>query len=187
MEKTTVNTAVRTWNLDHTHSNIHFAVRHMVISETKGAFEAYKLKVQTNGTSFEDAKIELEIDVNSITTNMVDRDNHLRSADFFDAAKFPVIRFVSTAFEKIDDETYKLSGDLTIKDITKPIEFKLNYGGQVVDPWGNLRAGFHIEGTIDRFEYGLTWNSLLETGGAVVAKKIRLEAGIEVIAVANNG
>ncbi len=153
----------------------------MVISETKGSFDNYKLNVETNGTDFTNARIELEIDTNSINTNMTDRDNHLRSADFFDVAQFPTIRFISTSFEKINDEDYKLSGDITIKGITKPIDFKINYGGQIVDPWGNLRAGFKLESTIDRFDFGLTWNSLLEAGSAVVGKKVKLEATIEVI------
>jgi polyisoprenoid-binding protein YceI len=180
--ETTTTTAARTWNLDPTHSSIHFAVRHMVISETKGTFENYKLNVATTGTDFTDAKVELEIEVNSISTNLVDRDNHLRSPEFFDAASFPVIRFVSTSFSKKDEENYLLKGDMTIKGITRPMEFTVGYGGQVVDPWGNLRAGFRLEGSINRFDFGLTWNSLLETGGAVVAKTVRLEASIEIIA-----
>jgi polyisoprenoid-binding protein YceI len=172
---------LKVWSLDPTHSSIHFAVRHMVISETKGSFDNYKLNVETNGIDFENAKVELEIDVNSINTNMPDRDNHLRSADFFDVQQFPAISFKSTSFEKIDDEEYKLSGNLTIKDITKPFDFKINYGGQIVDPWGNLRAGFKLEGTLNRFDFGLTWNSLLEAGSAVVGKTVKLEATIEVI------
>src|ERR1051325_7094934 len=179
---TTTTTGMRTWSLDPTHSSVQFAVRHMVISETKGHFEHYKLNVVTHGSDFADAKVELEIDVNSISTNMVDRDNHLRSPDFFDAAKFPLITFRSSAFEKVDEEEYKLSGDITIKGVTKPIVLKAIYGGQVVDPWGNLRAGFRVEGSINRFDFGLSWNSLLETGGAVVAKTVRLEAAIEVVA-----
>jgi polyisoprenoid-binding protein YceI len=119
--------------------------------------------------------------VSSIDTNTTDRDNHLRSADFFDTEKFPTINFVSKSMTKVSDEDYKLNGDITIKGITRPIEFKVNYGGQLVDPWGYTRAGFTIEGAIDRFDFGLNWNSLLETGGAVVAKTVKLQAEIELV------
>jgi polyisoprenoid-binding protein YceI len=172
---------LRTWNIDTAHSSIHFAVKHMVISQTKGAFENYRLSVETNDLDFTDAKIELEIDVKSINTNMTDRDNHLRSADFFDAEKYPTIYFISESMSKLNDEEYLLKGNLTIKDITKPIEFKVNYGGQLVDPWGNIRSGFTLEASINRFDYGLTWNALLEAGGAMVGKQVKLQAEIEIV------
>ena len=171
----------RVWSLDPTHSSVHFAVKHMVVSNTKGAFGSYKLNVETQGLDFENAKIDLEIDVKSINTNMADRDNHLRSPDFFDAEKFPVIRFVSTEMKKLNDEDYLLKGNITIKDVTKPIEFKVNYGGQVIDPWGNIRSGFTLESAIDRFDFGLTWNALIEAGGAMVGKTVKLQAEIEVV------
>jgi polyisoprenoid-binding protein YceI len=172
---------IKTWTLDPSHSSIHFAVKHMVISQTKGAFEDYKLNVETQGLDFEGAKIELEINVKSINTNMPDRDNHLRSAEFFDVENYPVIRFVSEEMKKINEEEYRLEGNITLKGITKPIEFKVNYGGQVIDPWGNIRSGFTLESTIDRFDFGLTWNALIETGGAMVGKNVKLMAEIEVI------
>ncbi|MGZ4034693.1 MAG: YceI family protein [Bacteroidia bacterium] len=180
METATQND-VKVWSLDPTHSSIHFSVKHMVISKTKGFFEKYKLNVETKGLSFEDAKVELEIDVNSINTNMTDRDNHLRSADFFDVANFPEIKFVSTSFKKINEENYILSGNITIKGITKHIEFKANYGGQLTDPWGNIRSGFTLESSIDRYDFGLTWNAALETGNLMVSKEVKLEAEIEII------
>jgi polyisoprenoid-binding protein YceI len=179
--ETTVKNEVKVWSLDPTHSSLHFGVKHMVISKTKGAFSNYKLSAETSGLNFEGAKIELEIDVNSIDTKMPDRDNHLKSADFFDVEKFPVIKFVSTEMRKINEEEYKLLGNITIKAITKPIEFHVNYGGQVIDPWGNIRSGFTLESAIDRFDFGLTWNALIETGGAMVGKQVKLEAEIEVI------
>jgi polyisoprenoid-binding protein YceI len=177
----TMKNEMKTWSLDPTHSSVHFAVKHMVISQTKGAFENYKLNVTTNGLQFENAKIDLEIDVKSINTNMPDRDNHLRSADFFDAGKFPTIKFVSTEMKKLNEEEYILKGDITIKEITKPIEFKVDYGGQVIDPWGNIRSGFTLESSIDRFDFGLTWNALIETGGAMVGKIVKLQAEIEIV------
>lgn len=181
METLTKND-VKVWGIDPSHSSIHFAVKHMVIAQTKGSFAEYKLQVETENNDFATAKIELEIDVKSISTGTPDRDNHLRSADFFDAEKFTTIKFVSKSMTKLNDEDYKLTGDITIKGITRPIEFKVNYGGQLVDPWGNTRAGFTVEGAIDRFDFGLNWNSLLEAGGAVVAKTVKLQAEIELVA-----
>ncbi|MES2593511.1 MAG: YceI family protein [Bacteroidota bacterium] len=180
METITKND-VKVWSLDPTHSTLHFAVKHMVIAQAKGSFTNYTLKVETPGVDFSDAKIELEIDVNSINTNSSDRDNHLRSADFFNVAQFPTLNFVSKSWIKINDEEYKLVGDITIKDITKSIEFKVNYGGQLVDPWGNVRAGFTIEGAIDRYDFGLTWNSVLETGNAMLGKIVKLQAEFEIV------
>lgn len=170
-----------TWNVDNAHSSIHFAVKHMVISQSKGHFSNYKLSVNSSAADFSDAQIELDIDVNSISTGMNDRDNHLRSADFFDVAKYPSIVFKSTSFTKINEEDYVLKGNITIKDVTKEIEFKVSYGGQLVDPWGNQRAGFTLSGSIDRFDFGLVWNTLMETGGALVGKQVKLEAEIEIV------
>lgn len=172
---------VKVWSIDQTHSSIQFAVKHMVISQAKGSFMNYALKLETNGSDFSDAKIELEIDVKSISTSSIDRDNHLRSADFFDIEKYPSIKFVSKSMSKINNEEYRLIGDITIKEITRPIEFKVNYGGQLIDPWGNIRAGFTLEGSIDRTDFGLNWNTLLETGGAVLGKTVKLQAEIEII------
>jgi polyisoprenoid-binding protein YceI len=180
METKTKND-VKAWTLDAAHSTVHFSVKHMIISHAKGAFNDYKITAETNGLDFEDAKIELEIDVKSINTNMADRDNHLRSVDFFDVEKYPTIKFISKSMQKINDEEYKLIGNITVKDITRPIEFKVNYGGQVIDPWGNIRTGFGLEGAIDRFDFGLTWNALIETGGAMVGKNVKLEASIEMV------
>lgn len=172
---------VKVWSIDPTHSSIHFSVKHMVIATAKGSFGKYKVNVETDGLDFENAKIEMEIDVDSISTSTTDRDNHLRSADFFDAEKYPVIAFKSTEFIKISDENYKLLGNITVKGTTKPIEFNVEFGGQLTDPWGNIRAGFNIKGAIDRFDFGLNWNSLLETGNAMVGKTVKLEAEIEIV------
>lgn len=180
METTTQND-VKVWSVDPSHSSVHFSVKHMVIAKAKGNFGSYKINVETKGTDFENAKIELEIDVNSINTGAPDRDGHLKSPDFFDTAKFPSIKFVSKEMKKINDEEYILSGNITLKDITRPIEFKVNYGGQIIDPYGNLRAGFALESSIDRFDFGLNWNALLEAGGAMVGKQVKLEAEIEII------
>ncbi len=180
METTTMND-VKVWSIDSSHSSVHFSVKHMVIAKAKGSFGSYRVTAETQGLNFENAKIELEIDVDSIHTASTDRDGHLKSADFFDSANFPVIKFVSKSFTKINEEEYKLSGNITIKGITRPLDFKVNYGGQITDPYGNLRAGFALESSINRFDFGLNWNALLEAGGAMVGKDVKLEAEIEVI------
>lgn len=179
--ETATKTGVKVWGLDAAHSSVHFAVKHMVISQTKGHFSDYKLNVQSEEEDFINAKVELEIAVNSISTGQTDRDNHLRGADFFDVEKYPTIKFVSKSFTKVNDEDYKLAGDITIKGVSRPIEFNVNYGGTLVDPWGNTRAGFTVEGAIDRFDYGLSWNAVLEAGGAVVGKTVKLQAEIELV------
>jgi polyisoprenoid-binding protein YceI len=176
-----METTTKVWSVDAAHSSVHFSVKHMVIAKAKGSFGAYKITAETNGSDFENAKIELEIEVDSINTGVADRDGHLKSADFFDVANFSTIKFSSKEMKKINEEEYILSGDITIKSITKPIEFKVNYGGQLIDPYGNLRAGFALEASIDRFDFGLEWNALLEAGGAMVGKNVKLEAEIEII------
>lgn len=176
------NQAVSTsWTVDKAHSRVEFSAKHMIIATVRGHFNNYDLKVTTNGDNFEAADVEVRIDTASIDTGMPDRDNHLRSDDFFNAEEFREIVFKSTSIKKIDNESYKLYGDLTIRDITKPIELDVEFGGIVVDPWGNTRAGFNVKGSVDRFEYGLKWNALIETGGAVVGKTIKLSADIELV------
>ena len=169
------------WNIDTAHSRIQFAVRHMVISEVIGNFSKYDLKMISSKDDFSDAEIEFSIDVNSIDTGMADRDAHLKSDDFFGADKYNAIHFKSSALRKINDEEYKLSGSLTIRNITRPIDLDVELGGVINDPWGNVRAGFSLRGTINRFDYDLKWNSLIETGGAVVAKNVKILCDVEVI------
>jgi polyisoprenoid-binding protein YceI len=168
------------WALDPAHTKIQFSARHLIISEVTGHFNKFDVNV-TAGKDFLDSEAEVTIDVNSIDTGIGDRDNHLKSADFFEAEKFPQIKFKSTKVEKVDDEEFKLFGDFTIRDITKPIELKVIYGGTITDPWGKTRAGFKVLGSIDRFDYDLKWNALIETGGAVVGKKINLVIDVELV------
>ena len=168
------------WSLDPAHSKIQFSARHMIISEVTGHFNNYEVNVKA-GSDFLDSEVEVNIDVNSIDTGIADRDNHLKSADFFEAEKFPKINFKSTGVKKVNDEKYKLYGDFTIRDITKPIELDVVYGGTITDPWGKTRAGFKVTGSINRFDYELKWNALIETGGAVVGKTINLECNVELV------
>jgi polyisoprenoid-binding protein YceI len=169
------------WSVDTTHTKMQFSARHMVISEVTGHFNNFDIKVDNASDDFTEADIEVSIDVNSIETGNKDRENHLKSADFFDAEKFDKITFKSTSIKKIDDEKYKLIGDFTIRDITKPIELDVTYGGTIKDPYGKTRAGFRVEGTVNRFDYNLKWNALMETGGAIVGKNIKLSCDVELV------
>jgi len=169
------------WSVDTTHSKVQFSVKHMVIAQVTGEFQKYDLNINKMNGSFESAEVEFSIDTDTINTGIEDRDKHLKSADFFDVGKFRKIYFKSTSIKKVDDETYKMTGDLTIKNVSKPIELTVSFGGQIVDPWGNIRAGYNIEGTINRFDYDLTWNNLIETGGAVVGKKVKINTDIEIV------
>jgi polyisoprenoid-binding protein YceI len=151
----------------------------MVISEVDGQFDDFEITAFSEKEDLTDASINVKISTKSVNTHVDDRDNHLRSADFFDAENFPYITFVGESFTKLSDEKYKLTGDLTIKDITKPIELDATFGGKIKDPWGNTRIGLNIKGSLNRFDYNLKWNALIETGGAVVGKTINFNCDVE--------
>lgn len=181
MDMTNVDNLVKAnWKVDKIHSKMGFAARHMVIAEVEGQFKEFDIKVDS-GEDFTDSNIEVTIKTASIDTGNSERDNHLRSPDFFDTENHPEIKFISTSFKKITDEAYRVKGDLTIRGISKPVELDVTYGGKVKDPWGNERAGFQVEGKLDRFDYELRWNAFMETGGAVVGKIIRLNCHVELI------
>ncbi|MGK9476735.1 YceI family protein [Melioribacter sp. OK-6-Me] len=169
------------WNFDKSHSTIAFKVKHMVISEVTGYFNQYEGNIVTNGDNFENAKINFTIDVNSINTDNEKRDEHLKSDDFFNSAKYPKITFVGKSFKKIGNNKFKLVGDLTIRDNTKEVTLDVTFNGMVNDPWGNTRAGFKVTGTINRFDFGLKWNALLELGGAVVSENVDIVIDVELI------
>jgi polyisoprenoid-binding protein YceI len=179
METATI--AKTKWNLDPTHSEIGFKVKHMMITNVSGSFEKFDAQVETTEVDFATAKIEFATDINSITTGNSDRDNHLKSPDFFDAANYPQLKFVSSKFEKKDDENYILHGNLTIRDVTKPVKFNVEFGGIGKDPWGNEKAGFTITGKINRTDYKLNWNAALETGGVLVSEEVRLQGEIQLV------
>lgn len=169
------------WNLDPTHSEIGFKVKHMMITNVSGSFGKFDAQVETNDLDFTTAKIEFTTDIDSITTSNTDRDNHLKSPDFFDAPNYPQLKFVSTKFEKKDDENYVLHGNLTIRDVTKSVKFNVEFGGIGKDPWGNEKAGFTITGKINRTDYKLNWNAALETGGVLVSEEVKLQAEIQLV------
>jgi polyisoprenoid-binding protein YceI len=162
------------WGLDKSHSGVKFTVQHLVISEVEGTFKVFDGDVMAPTADFNNAKINFSVDVNSINTDEVKRDAHLKSDDFFNAEKYPSMKFTSTSFKKVSGNKYALEGNLTIRDITKKVTFAVVYGGTVKDPWGNIKAGFKATGKISRKAYGLKWNTLTEAGGAVVGDDVNM-------------
>jgi polyisoprenoid-binding protein YceI len=169
------------WILDPTHSEIQFKIRHLMITHVTGSFGKFNAEVETTDQDFETAKIRFTAEVDSITTNNEQRDGHLKSSDFFETGKYPILTFVSTKFEKVSGEEYSLTGDLTFHAVTKSIKLNVEHGGIIKDPWGNIRTGFTIEGKIDRKDFGLKWNAATETGGLVLGDEVKLHASVEFI------
>ena len=167
------------WNVDNVHSSVKFTVTHLVISEVEGSFKKFNGSISSPGADFTNAAVDFAVDINSISTDNDTRDNHLKSDDFFNAAQYPSMTFKSTSFKKVADNKYKLAGNLTIRNITKPVTFDVSYGGTVKDPYGNIKAGFKATMVINRFDYNLKWNNLTEAGGAVVGKDITINLRLE--------
>ena len=167
------------WAIDPTHSEIGFKVKHMMFTNVSGKFNTFNATIENDAEHFESSKISFSADVNSIDTNNGDRDNHLRSADFFDVEKFATLSFVSTSVKKIDEGTFQINGDLTIKDVTAPVTLNAEYSGLMKDPWGNTKIGLSVDGKINRKDFGLTWNAALETGGVLVGEEIKLSSELQ--------
>jgi polyisoprenoid-binding protein YceI len=174
--------ATKNWVLDPTHSEVHFKIKHLMITNVTGSFDMFTISAKTENEDFTKAKISFTAEVNSISTNNEQRDGHLKSADFFDAEKFPQVKFEATKAEPIDnDGSFDLYGNLTIKDVTKNVKLAVEFGGVVKDPYGNTKAGFTINGKINRKDFGLTWNAVTEAGGVVVSEEVRIAAEIQLI------
>jgi polyisoprenoid-binding protein YceI len=174
--------ATTKWVLDPAHSEVTFKIKHLMISNVSGQFGKYDVIAETEEEDFTKAKVSFTADVDSITTNNEQRDGHLKSPDFFDASKFPQIKFVATKYENVDnDGSYELYGDLTIRDVTKQVKLDVEFGGVIKDPWGNTRAGFSITGKINRKEFGLAWHAATEAGGIVVSDDVKVHCAIELI------
>ena len=172
----------RKWTLDPTHSEIQFKIRHLMITNVSGEFKNFSADVETEGEDFMSAKVNFTVDVNSVSTGNEQRDGHLKSDDFFNAEKYPQIKFVATKYENVDDDgSYELYGDLTIRDVTKNIKLDVEFGGVIKDPWGNTRAGFNVNGKIDRKVFGLKWNAATEAGGVVVSDDVKIHCAVEFI------
>lgn len=178
----TPTTTKTVWNLDPTHSNLEFSVKHMMISTVKGQFLNFNASVLEANDDFSEAGIQVEIDTNSIHTGQEQREGHLKSPDFFDVANFPKAVFKSTAIEKTGNAgEYKIKGDLTIKDITKPVTLDVEFNGINKDPYGNDKAGFDFKTTINRSDYQLNWNVPLETGGLLVSTDVKIFGGVQLV------
>lgn len=167
------------WNVDPSHSSIRFAVDHMVISEVEGTFSKYEGTVIAAKDDFSDAKINFMVDVNSVNTDNAKRDEHLRSADFFETEKYPKMIFESTSVEKTSPGKYNLKGKLTLHGVTKEITLAMTYGGTTKDPWGNTKAGLKVTGKINRTDFGLKYNSVLEAGSLMIGEEVTITAKVE--------
>lgn len=170
-----------TYKIDVDHSDIMFKVKHLMISTVTGIFKKFDATLEINEENFSQAKVTFEADVDSVDTKNEQRDTHLKSDDFFNADQFPKMTFKSTEIEKTGDDEYKVVGDLTIRDITKPVELKVEYTGSTKDPWGQQRMGFEVSGKINRKEYGLKWSAVTEAGGLVVADDVKLAMNVEMV------
>jgi len=171
--------AITKWTIDKSHSEIQFKAKHLVISTVTGQFNEFDGWLELEDQYLENAKAWFTADVNSISTNSTDRDNHLKSADFFDAVNYPEIKFESKRFVKTGENNYQMTGNLTIKNITKEITLDVQYGGTMVDPWGNTKAGYEISGKVNRHDFGLKWNAVAEAGGLVVGDEIKLALNVQ--------
>jgi polyisoprenoid-binding protein YceI len=169
------------WVIDPTHSEIGFKVKHMMFTNVSGKFSKFDATIESEDNDFENAKIEFTGAIDSITTGNADRDTHLLSPDFFDAAQFPEIKFSATSFTKINEGEYELVGDLTLHGVTKSVKLAADYGGLMKDPWGNTKMALALEGKINRKDWGLNWNSALETGGVLVSEEVRLNIELQFV------
>jgi len=170
-----------TYTLDPAHSRIGFVARHAMVTKVRGAFNDVTGKGYFDASDPTKSSFEVTIQAASIDTRNADRDAHLRSNDFFDMEKYPEIKFVSTKIEKVDDSTYRVTGDLTIKDVTKPITFDLEITGTAKDPFGNTRLGLEGSVVVNRRDWGLNWNAVLDTGGVLVSENVTLEFEVSAI------
>ena len=179
MSTTTSPIAAGTWTVDPAHSRVAFVARHLMVSKVRGSFGSFTGTI-TVGDDPLSARVEATVDANSIDTGDDGRDQHLRSGDFFDVEQYPTWSFASTALRP-DGNDYILVGDLTIKGITRKVEFELEFEGSATDPWGNLKAGFSAEAEISRKDFGLEWNVALEAGGVLVGDKVKIELDIQAV------
>ena len=169
------------WSIDTTHSEVQFKVKHLVISTVTGSFNKFSADLEAEKEDFTDAKINFTADIDSIDTNNEQRDGHLKSDDFFNAAQYPQLSFTSTSFEKKSGNDYVLKGNLTIRNNTKAIELAVDFGGVAKDPYGQTKAGFEAVGKVSRKEFGLAWSAVTEAGGIVVSDEIKLLLNVQFI------
>ncbi len=169
-----------TWRLDRQHTSIQFKVKHLAISTVTGNIESFSGQITTEGEQFKNAKAEATLDVSSLSTGNKNRDEHLMRDDFFSTNKYPEIKFVSVAFEELGNNKYKVTGDLTIREVTKSVDFLAELGG-IVTIWGKRKAGFTMTGSINRFDFGLKFSDTMETGGLMVGETVEIEINAELV------
>src|SRR5260221_10640578 len=172
-------TTITKWVIDPMHSEVQFKVKHLVISTVTGFFKSFEGTLESVSDDFEDSEIYFSLDINSVDTNQTQRDEHLKSPDFFDATTYPKITFKSTSFKKTDDDEYELIGNLTIKGITKPVKLNAEYGGSTNDFYGNTKAGSEVSGKINRKEFGLVYDGVTEAGSVVLGEDIKLLINVQ--------
>lgn len=169
------------FKIDPMHSEVAFKVKHLMISTVTGQFGTFDAEMASEQADFSDAKINFNAEINSINTNNAHRDEHLKSADFFDAAAHPKMEFTSTAFRKTDDNNYQLEGELSLHGVVKPITFQVEYAGKMTDPYGNEKHGFEINGKINRKDFGLNWTAVTEAGGVVVSDEVKIAVNAQFV------
>ena len=169
------------WILDSTHSELGFKIKHLMISNVSGSFKNINAEVISDGIDFSTAQINLSAEMASISTNNEQRDAHLRNSDFFEVEKYPELTFQSTKVEKVDSDTYALYGELTMKGVTKPVKLSVEYNGVTKDPWGGERAGFFVTGKINRSDWGVNFNGVLETGGVMLSEEVKINSEIQLV------
>lgn len=173
--------SLSTWSIDPAHSHVEFAVRHLMISTVKGRFAEFTGTVEVDPTDLTSAKLNVTINTASLDTRTTDRDNHLRSADFFDVANHPTITYVSKRVEKRGDD-YTVIGDLTIRGVIREVPLTVTLTGQAKDPWGNQKMAFEATAKINRTDFGLTWNAALEAGGVLVGEEVKISIDVQLLA-----
>lgn len=169
------------WQIDQSHSHVDFWVRHMMISKVRGQFEQFSGTIEADEQDVTSARVDVQIEAASINTKDAQRDGHLKSPDFLNAEQFPYLTFKSTRVEKLDDTSARLFGDLTIRDITRPVVLDVEYEGRAKSPWGTTSAGFSAHTKINRKDWDLTWNVALETGGVLVGEEINIDIELELV------
>lgn len=167
------------WVIDGTHSSVDFTVKHMMFARVNGTFEKFDATISADLDDLTTADIAFTVDLSSVNTHNEDRDNHLRSADFFEVETYPELSFKSTSITKSDDDEYKVTGELSLHGVTRTETFEVEYLGSGKDPWGNEKAGFHVKGKVNRTDYGLKWNAMLETGGVLVGEDVKISLNIQ--------
>ena len=172
------------WTIDEAHSGIHFSARHFVVAKVGGQFRRWKAEVNADDADLIQSSVSVTIEAASVDTGNAQRDAHLCSPDFFDAEKFPLLTFRSRRIERAAKDTYRMVGDLTIRDVTKEVTLEVEHGGSVQDPWGARRGGFTARGDIQRSDFGMSWNQVLDAGGVAVSDRIEISVEIEAVTVA---